>query len=665
MTAPQPAHSPDHPGCSGDGSETLLLHVISEALLDALVLLEPVRDPSGRIADFIYREANPATCTYLGKRREELIGQSVVALFPDLQQSGLMAHYIHCAETGEPLCLDDFKFFNGILGQTRRYDIRGARTPSGWLSVNFRDVIDRYEAAHRQAVSDALERGLMENSVVPTALATMEGHLEMVNQAACDLVGYDAATLHQMDWQDLTPAEYLDADLNGVQDLLAGRINTYRVTKQLLHADGHRVWVDSSGTLLRNAEGNPHRLMAQMIDITDEVQAREQLQKANRRQAEAVALYRRSMESSAVGMCLVDPEGRFITVNDALCEFFGYDSPTLLTKTWQELTAQDYLQADLDKVADVMAGRIESYRMTKQYIHADGHLIWGDLSVGCLRDSDGQVEVLISQVNDITDEVKARELLAAREEQNRALVQALQTDLDAAARYMTSIMPADLDGTVSVRSRYLPSRALGGDAFDYRWLDDEHMMIKMLDVSGHGIEPALLAVSVHNLLRSGSLSPQILRSPQRVLTELNQLFPMERHSEHYFSLWYGIYRPSTRTLTYAGAGHPPALLFTDRHLTELPSQTSPVGMFTDTDFTATTVPIPTTSQLLLYTDGAFEHALPGGGRGSLPRFITLCTELAQSPDWDWSLDTLIDKLRATSATGTFDDDCSVISVTFD
>ena len=65
-----------------------------------------------------------------------------------------------------------------------------------------------------------------------------------------------------------------------------------------------------------------------------------------------------------------------------MCEFFGYDADALKSKTWQALTAEADTRADMDNVADVMAGRIESYRVTKQYVHADGHPIWGDASVG-------------------------------------------------------------------------------------------------------------------------------------------------------------------------------------------------------------------------------------------------------------------------------------------
>ena len=69
----------------------------------------------------------------------------------------------------------------------------------------------------------------------------------------------------------------------------------------------------------------------------------------------------------------------------------------------------------------------------------------------------------------------------------------------------------------------MPSQALGGDCIDF-WIDDDHLLVKAIDVSGHGIEPALLAVSVHNLMRSGSLPARPVLSPAAVLAELNHRF---------------------------------------------------------------------------------------------------------------------------------------------
>lgn len=769
-----------------------LLRASADAMLDPQVLLEAVRDPEGRVEDFRYIAANRAAYLYLQVSEEELLARNVLDTLPNLEESGLMARYAHCLEDGQPVILSDFSYFNEMLDDARRYDIRATRAGRDLLSVTWSDVTDRFEADRRladsekqyrlladnssdlivhvrdgrvvwtspsvedvlgappehwigrevrevvpaedqaafaerlailaaggtvqqrvrvisidgvvhwvhlrstpfydtdgrmdgftaslrvidaevaaeqaldearrqRAKADALYRRSIESSAVGMCLARPTGAFLVVNDALCQFFGYDEQTLLTKTWIELTAPDYLQADLDKVADMVAGRIESYRMTKQFIHADGHRIWGDLSVGCLRNPDGSVETSIGQIVDITDEIETRQKLEQARQQQAASDALEQGLIAQSIIPTCIATLDGRFTMVNEAMCEMFGYKDTELANLTWQELTAPEYLAAELAAMEHALADPAAApYRATEELLHADGHRFWATVSSSILRGTDGQPQQILAQIVDINDEVQTQHRLAAQVQLNRSLAEQLQGDLDKAASYLVSVLPDDLDGKVSIHSRYLPARALGGDAFNYRWLDDDHLLIKMLDVSGHGIEPALLAVSVHNLLRSGTLSPQILRSPQRVLTELNHLFPMERHSGHYFTLWYGIYRPSTRTLAYASAGHPPPLLFTAGNATELPSQAPPIGMLTDTKFTATTVQIPPMSQLLLYSDGVFERALADGTQSSLPEFISLCTELAQSSDW--SVDTLIERLRATG--GTFTDDCSLVKVDF-
>jgi sigma-B regulation protein RsbU (phosphoserine phosphatase) len=353
-----------------------------------------------------------------------------------------------------------------------------------------------------------------------------------------------------------------------------------------------------------------------------------------------------------------------------MCDFFGYDAETLRTKTWQELTAPDYLDADLANFREMLAGHIESYRINKQYIHADGRLIWGDLSVSCLRTPDGEVETFIKQIIDITDQVQAREQLAEREERNRLLTQRLQAqtdrltaELQSAAAYVASILPGDLQGRVRVSSRHLPSQELAGDIFDYRWIDDDHLIAYLIDVSGHAIEPALLSVSVHNLLRSGSLPRSTLLAPDQVLTELNRLFQMDKHGEHYLTMWFGVYEASSRTLQYASAGHPPAFTAapdTESATAELATNGQPLGIFGDATYTQSSYTVPPGCRILLLSDGAYEDAHADGRRLSLTDFKDLFTRLDGSP-----LDDLVETMRSLTPTGSFGDDCSLVRLEFD
>lgn len=112
----------------------------------------------------------------------------------------------------------------------------------------------------------------------------------------------------------------------------------------------------------------------------------------------------RAMTDSAIGMALVTPDGRILSANPALCEFFGYPAEVLVGMTVNDVTHPHDLDADLDHADKVMAGVMDSYHLRKRYIHADGTVLTGYLTVSGIRDDRGGVELFVAQVVDITRE---------------------------------------------------------------------------------------------------------------------------------------------------------------------------------------------------------------------------------------------------------------------
>jgi PAS domain S-box-containing protein len=490
--------------------------------------------------------------------------------------------------------------------------------------------------------------------------------IQRCNPAFCAMTGY---TEQELVGQSPRILQGPDTDRNAI-DQLKHAIRTgefFEGSAVNYRKNGVAFVVQWNISPVRDADGAIVAYISIQQDITARVVAEREAEEARRQQARTDERYRRSMDNAAVGMCLIAPDGRFVEVNDALCGLFGYDAETLKQRTWQELTAPDHLEADLQNVNDVLYGRIDSYRMTKKYIHADGHLIWGDLAVSCVRDEDGKVENFISQITDITKQVEATERNRILAERLKQQSDRMTQELESAAAYMSSIMPTGLTGKVAAASRYLPSRELGGDCFDYTWIDDDHLLVYLIDVSGHGIEPALLSVSVHNMIRSGSLKNRTLRDPGSVLNELNRLFQMDRHSGHYFTMWCGVYEASSRTLRYACGGAPPALAFESVNgeapaMTELSSRSLPVGMFEDTVYAPATCSVSPGFRLLIYSDGACELEPADGRRFALDDFKNLATRLARAPKG--SIDELVEELRARTPAGGFEDDCSLIGLRF-
>jgi sigma-B regulation protein RsbU (phosphoserine phosphatase) len=187
----------------------------------------------------------------------------------------------------------------------------------------------------------------------------------------------------------------------------------------------------------------------------------------------------------------------------------------------------------------------------------------------------------------------------------------LAGELAEAAAYVRSLLPAPLLGAVKAQWCFQPSAELGGDAFGYHWLDDDDLAIYLLDVCGHGVGAALLSVSVLNSLRTQTLRGTDFRQPDWVLAALNRTFRSESQNHLFFSIWYGVYRLSTRQLSYASGGHPPAILLTDeRGATAVPvplrTEAPAVGCMETAHYSTAVHLIPPGARLLLFSDGAFE-----------------------------------------------------------
>ncbi len=124
-------------------------------------------------------------------------------------------------------------------------------------------------------------------------------------------------------------------------------------------------------------------------------------------------LWRLMLHHSPIGMTVVAPDGQLRMVNRALCEMLGYDEEELVRRGFQELTHPDDLDTDLAHYRQALDGEVDSYRIRKRYVHRDGRVVWGDLSVALLRDEEGEPLHFISQILDVTEQQENEERLEA------------------------------------------------------------------------------------------------------------------------------------------------------------------------------------------------------------------------------------------------------------
>ena len=123
--------------------------------------------------------------------------------------------------------------------------------------------------------------------------------------------------------------------------------------------------------------------------------------------------FRDAVEYSAIGIATVGLDGSWITLNKALCDLLGYTQEELLGRTFQDITHPEDLNADLENVGQMLAGKLTHYHMEKRYFHKDGRVIWAILSVSLVRDADQKPNFFVSQIQDITHRKLVADELAA------------------------------------------------------------------------------------------------------------------------------------------------------------------------------------------------------------------------------------------------------------
>jgi sigma-B regulation protein RsbU (phosphoserine phosphatase) len=245
--------------------------------------------------------------------------------------------------------------------------------------------------------------------------------------------------------------------------------------------------------------------------------------------------------------------------------------------------------------------------------------------------------------------------------------QLLESELAEASEYVRSLLPVSLEGDVNIQTQFIPSSQLGGDCYDFYWLDSDRLAIYLIDTSGHGVGSALLSISILNLLRSQSFGKDKFYDPSAVMTELNRAFQMSKQGGRYFTMWYGVYERSARRLVYANAGHPPALAIAGEkgnlQIQELPSLSMPIGFFPNAEYTSEAVDLAPNSKLYIFSDGIYEVKLANGKIWGLPKFIDLLThELPHNKTL--SADLVLQNIRAEAPNAYFEDDISLLQINF-
>ena len=179
--------------------------------------------------------------------------------------------------------------------------------------------------------------------------------------------------------------------------------------RQTTH-DGSYMYVSTSGEPLFGVDGKFAGYRGTGRDITSLRQASEAVRESAER-------FEGAFEYSAVGIGLVDLDGRWFRLNEALARTLGYSREELLKMRFQDVTHPDDLAANLLNAERLKAGQIPFFRMEKRYLHRDGHFVPVEATVALVRDAQGQPLYTVAQIQDVSERREMQEALRRANEE--------------------------------------------------------------------------------------------------------------------------------------------------------------------------------------------------------------------------------------------------------
>jgi len=471
------------------------------------------------------------------------------------------------------------------------------------------------EAKSRAAAqSEAVLRAAFDYAPIGMARVDLEGRIEEVNRALAGLLSYKPADLHDRLLDSLLHPDESGVDFERRATLMAGGVTRYDHAARLIDAGGEEIPCTISLSLAQPGGSVPDSVIVQVLDLREAQRAeaeREQLilEQAARAEAESVSQRLQGVQR----------------ITDAALGTLAFDDLVreLLTRTADVLSADTAAivlrDGEPDPIVYSVAGGVETGLQMRRWSSAeaeDAHPLGesiashvcvplvvdartiGALHIGTLfeRRFDESDTTMLALAADRAGMAIERVRLFERE---HAIAEALQRSL------LPDRLP-DVAGLTAC-ARYRPAGAgsqVGGDWYDALVQPDGRLLLIIGDVAGRGVAAAAAMGQLRSALRAYAFDGH---GPAALLERLNA-FHLGLSERGMATVGLVSVDPVTGALTYAKAGHPPALLEDAEgdFLWLSEAEGVPLGVMEDARYTEGQAELRRGGTLMLYTDGLIE-----------------------------------------------------------
>jgi len=354
-----------------------------------------IMDLDGKITDL-----NTAYANLFDTSREQLLqdlnkrnlSPSVLEQF-DLQNQEII-------KSGQPLDITETMTINGAERTflTKKFPVftgDDAIFAIGGIAI---DVTDLHAAEVALTASEERFRATFEQAAVGLGHLSLDGKWMLVNNVMCLITGYTRDEMLGMTYKDITHTDDLAKNMELVRQLRDGEIKTYIMEKRYIRKDGAVTWVNITGSLVRDQDGEPAYFIGVIEDINQRIADRDEIA----RQRDRVSSY---LQLAGTLIIALNTKGEVVLANQYAHDLLGYDNDEMIGADWFDLAippknrdrirevANKVLRGDLDEVA-----YYENEIITKS---GERRLIgWNNTY---LHEPNGSITTLLSSGIDITN----------------------------------------------------------------------------------------------------------------------------------------------------------------------------------------------------------------------------------------------------------------------
>ena len=386
----------------------------------------------------------------------------------------------------------------------------------------------------------------------------------------------------EIEYRDIVYEKDQDRVNDEIHGFTDADLEEYTQHYRIVTKSGEIRWVEDQTSVVRDEAGTKIHNQGILIDITDRKLAEEKLRKSEQK-------FRRIVETAAEGFLLMDEDLKIVDVNHAYCRMLGYTREELLGKAILDLAADDFRAFMLANTETLLA---QEYREFEGSVIAkNGRSIPILIHGNSLKDDQGSIIGNMAFVTDMTEHKKA--LILAGEVQK-------------------SLMPHEKPHVtgLDIAGRNVSCDEIGGDYFDFLWRHNSQkgaFSIVVGDISGHGVDSALLMTTARAFLRMRASQPGTI---SEIISEMNSHLAGDvLDTGKFMTLFYLTIDPEQRNLSWIRAGHDPALVYSPDidEFEELKGSGIALGVINDYEYMAHQKEGLTNGQIIaIGTDGIWE-----------------------------------------------------------